>query len=155
VLASLNRNRGSGVTIFGGLNSRTDRMIWGIGRGCSNYNVNDYFMNILIPRIESKENSVIVMDNLNSHKNRDLMLHLKGHGIRVLFTPVGCSDLNPIEMVWNQFKHQWRKHLFDKQHDIDGDNVEVEVAIILNKLENQVGNASKGSFRQMLKDIQS
>ena len=155
VRATLNPYRGRGVTIFGALSSLTERLIWGLGRGCSNDNVNDFIMRTLIPRIENKENSVIVMDNLNSHKNPKLTQHLNGHGIRVLFTPVGCSDLNPIEMVWNHFKHRWRKHLFDKQPDIEGLNAETNVAIVLAQLESQVGRASRGSFRQMLKDIQN
>jgi hypothetical protein len=78
---------------------------------------------------------------------------LERSGVQVLYTPTGCSNLNPIEQVWSQFKQRWRRHLFEHQDRVTGANLEAEVGGVLAELSFNLGCAPKGSFRAMLESL--
>lgn len=41
----------------------------------------------------AKEEYLLIMDNLSSHKNKEVLQDLKNHGIIVRFFPVRCADV--------------------------------------------------------------
>ena len=108
-----------------------------------------FFWEKLIPGVMRANNTLLVMDNLSSHHSEKLQRMLDRRGITILYTPTGCSDLNPIELVWQQFKHLWRRHLFEHQDQVTGANLKAEVEQVLAQLSWNLGNAPKGSFRAM------
>jgi putative transposase len=43
--------------------------------------------------------SIIILDNLKSHKVEDVKIEAKGLGIELVFLPPYSPDLNPIEYI--------------------------------------------------------
>lgn len=54
-------------------------------------------------------NNVIVMDNLNSHKSKQVQQLIAATGARLLYLPRYSPDFNPIEMLWSVLKAFIRK----------------------------------------------
>lgn len=61
----------------------------------------------LIPALEP--GSIVVVDNLGSHKGGRVRKMLKAAGIRLFFLPPYSPDLNPIEHVFAKLKHFLRE----------------------------------------------
>ena len=66
-----------------------------------------YVEQILIK--ELKVGQVVVMDNINFHKNPKVKELIEKAGCSILFLPTYSPDLNPIEHYWFKVKHQIRK----------------------------------------------
>ena len=66
-----------------------------------------YVEQILIK--ELKEGQIVVMDNINFHKNPKVKELIRSVGCSILFLPTYSPDLNPIEHYWFKAKHQIRK----------------------------------------------
>ena len=49
------------------------------------------------------------MDNLGSHKVKEVREAIRNAGARLLFLPPYSPDLNPIEQVFSKLKHRMRK----------------------------------------------
>ena len=47
---------------------------------------------------------IVVMDNLSTHKNSDIIDTIKRAGADVLFLPPYSPEFNPIEKVWSKIK---------------------------------------------------
>jgi transposase len=62
---------------------------------------------ILIPALEP--GSIVVLDNLGSHKGSRVRKLLKAAGIRLFFLPPYSPDLNPIEEMFSKLKRLLRK----------------------------------------------
>ena len=56
-----------------------------------------------------KPGHIVVWDNLNTHKNQEIVRMIKAKGARVLFTPPYSPEFNPIELAWSKLKHLIRK----------------------------------------------
>ena len=54
---------------------------------------------VLIPEIES--GTVIILDNLATHRNKDAAAALRAHGCWFLYLPPYSPDLNPIEQAFS------------------------------------------------------
>jgi len=61
----------------------------------------------LIPAI--KPGTIVVLDNLGSHKNSQVRKMVKAAGSRLFFLPAYSPDLNPIDMVFAKLKTLLRK----------------------------------------------
>jgi transposase len=61
----------------------------------------------LIPALEP--GSIVVVDNLGSHKGGRVRKMLKAAGIRLFFLPPYSPDLNPIEEMFSKLKRMLRK----------------------------------------------
>lgn len=59
---------------------------------------------------ELKRGQIVVMDNINFHKHKDVIEAIKSVGCEVLFLPTYSPDLNPIEHYWFKIKHLVRKY---------------------------------------------
>ena len=66
-----------------------------------------YVQQILIK--ELKAGQVVVMDNINFHKNQKVKELIESVGCTVMFLPTYSPDLNPIEHYWFKVKHKIRK----------------------------------------------
>ncbi|ATE64731.1 hypothetical protein COO09_15855 [Rhizorhabdus dicambivorans] len=56
----------------------------------------------LIPALEP--GSIVIIDNLGSHKGSRVRRSLRAAGIKLLFLPPYSPDLNPIEQVFSKLK---------------------------------------------------
>ncbi len=52
---------------------------------------------------------VVIMDNVNFHKNRQVREANERAGARLLFLPPYSSDLSPIELMWSKLKQYLKK----------------------------------------------
>jgi transposase len=69
--------------------------------------VKAYLAEFLIPTL--KKGSIIVMDNLSSHKVNGIKEIAEKNGIKILYLPPYSPDLNPIELMWSKIKTYLRK----------------------------------------------
>ena len=63
-----------------------------------------YVKQVLAPTL--KPGDVVVMDNLGSHKVKEVREAIRNAGARLLFLPPYSPDLNPIEQVFSKLKHR-------------------------------------------------
>jgi len=66
-----------------------------------------YVRSLLVPTL--RPGDVVIMDNLGSHRGRDVRRAIREAGARLLFLPKYSPDLNPIEQVFAKLKHLLRK----------------------------------------------
>jgi transposase len=62
---------------------------------------------VLAPKLTPDD--VVVMDNLNVHKNQDAIQAIRATGARVLFLPPYSPEYNPIEKAWAKLKDLLRR----------------------------------------------
>jgi transposase len=62
---------------------------------------------ILLPTL--KRDDIVVMDNLSSHKGKQVRDAIRSVGAHRIFLPAYSSDLNPIEQVFSKLKALLRK----------------------------------------------
>lgn len=74
---------------------------------CNTLIFNTYVEDFLIK--ELKPGQVVVMDNINFHKNSKVKELIESVGCSILFLPTYSPDLNPIEHYWFKLKNQIRK----------------------------------------------
>ena len=77
-----------------------------------------YIKQILIK--ELKAGQVVVMDNINFHRNPKVKELIESVGCTILFLPTYSPDLNPIEHYWFKVKHQIRKVAYQFQDFFEG-----------------------------------
>lgn len=66
-----------------------------------------YLETDLLPHLNG--NSVLVMDNMKSHRAKAVKELLDSSGIRYIYLPPYSPDLNPIEKLWSKVKALLRK----------------------------------------------
>jgi transposase len=66
-----------------------------------------YVRTILVPELEP--GNIVIMDNLQSHKSKDVEQAIEAAGAKLLFLPPYSPDLNPIEMAFSKLKTLLRK----------------------------------------------
>lgn len=66
-----------------------------------------YVVQVLLPTLLPGD--IVVMDNLGSHKGKDVREAIRSVGARRLFLPAYSPDLNPIEQVFAKLKTLLRK----------------------------------------------
>jgi transposase len=66
-----------------------------------------YIDHILCPTL--RQNDVVIMDNLSSHKVSGIKESIESTGAILLYLPPYSPDLNPIEKMWSKMKAQIRK----------------------------------------------
>jgi putative transposase len=62
---------------------------------------------LLVPTLAPGD--IVVMDNLGSHKGREVRRVIRSTGAKLFFLPKYSPDLNPIEQVFAKLKHLLRK----------------------------------------------
>lgn len=66
-----------------------------------------YVEQILVPAL--KPGDIVILDNLGSHKSRDIRKAIRAGGARLMFLPPYSPDFNPIEQVVAKLKTLLRK----------------------------------------------
>lgn len=66
-----------------------------------------YVQNVLVPELEP--GTVVILDNLSTHRNKRAAEVLKQAGCWFLFLPPYSPDLNPIEQAFSKLKAHLRK----------------------------------------------
>jgi len=66
-----------------------------------------YVEQALVPCL--REGDIVVVDNLGSHKGKNVRDAIRKAGARLVFLPPYSPDLNPIEQVFAKLKHLLRK----------------------------------------------
>src|SRR3954469_24249027 len=66
-----------------------------------------YVENVLVPTL--REGDIVIMDNLGSHKGKQVRALIRAAGAKLFFLPQYSPDLNPIEQVFAKLKHLLRK----------------------------------------------
>lgn len=66
-----------------------------------------YIREVLIPEINP--GTVVILDNLATHRNRQATEALRAHGCWFLYLPPYSPDLNPIEMAFAKLKAHLRR----------------------------------------------
>ncbi len=61
----------------------------------------------LVPRLSPGD--IVVMDNLNAHKNASVVETIEAAGATVRFTPPYSPEFNPIEKAWGKMKDGLRR----------------------------------------------
>lgn len=56
------------------------------------------------------EGAIVVMDNLNVHRNESVKALIESVKATVVFLPTYSPDFNPIELLWSKLKAFIRKH---------------------------------------------
>ena len=66
-----------------------------------------YVEQVLVPTLSPGD--VVVLDNLGSHRGKQVRQAIRRAGARLIFLPKYSPDLNPIEQVFSKLKHLLRK----------------------------------------------
>jgi transposase len=66
-----------------------------------------YIEQFLVPTLHSGD--IVILDNLGSHKGKDVRRAIRTTGAKLLFLPPYSPDLNPIEQAFAKLKH-WLRH---------------------------------------------
>ena len=66
-----------------------------------------YVREVLIPEIAP--GTVVILDNLATHRNKEAAQALREHGCWFLYLPPYSPDLNPIELVFSKLKAHLRR----------------------------------------------
>ncbi len=65
-----------------------------------------YVEKVLVPTL--KPGDIVIMDNLGSHKGKDVRKAIRSARAKLFFLPKYSPDLNPIEQVFSKLKHLLR-----------------------------------------------
>jgi len=65
-----------------------------------------YVERVLAPTL--RPGDLVIMDNLRSHKGKEVRQAIRAAGARLIFLPKYSPDLNPIEQVFAKLKHLLR-----------------------------------------------
>lgn len=66
-----------------------------------------YVEEVLVPTL--RPGDIVIMDNLGSHKGKDVRAAIRAAEAKRLFLPKYSPDLNPIEQVFAKLKHLMRR----------------------------------------------
>lgn len=104
---SVPKNWGENVTIIGALSSRGILASMYLPGSCDQQVFLKYLEEVLLPQLW--KGAVVVLDNLSVHKSPRVEELLASRGVRVIYLPPYCPDLNPIEKAWSKLKSYLRK----------------------------------------------
>ena len=66
-----------------------------------------YIRDVLVPEIAP--GTVVILDNLATHRNKEAVEALRNHGCWFLYLPPYSPDLNPIEQAFSKLKAHLRR----------------------------------------------
>ncbi|WP_442970524.1 IS630 family transposase [Roseovarius sp. D22-M7] len=94
-------------TLIAGLSCEGIVAPWVISGAMDRDAFDAYVEKVLIPELEP--GSVVILDNLATHKSEKAAGLLKANGCWFLFLPAYSPDLNPIEMAFSKLKAHLRR----------------------------------------------
>ena len=66
-----------------------------------------FVQTMLVPHL--RPGHIVILDNVNFHKHRQIREAIERAGARLLFLPPYSPDLSPIELMWSKLKHYLKK----------------------------------------------
>ncbi|MFS8903101.1 IS630 family transposase [Synechococcus sp. H60.4] len=97
------RYKGEKHTVIGAISLRGVVGCRVIKGGMKKEDFLEFLRSELCPKLDARK--VVIMDNLNIHRSREVEELIRGTGARILYLPVYAPELNPIEMMWSVLKH--------------------------------------------------
>lgn len=94
-------------TLIAGLTVDAFVAPWVIGGAMDGPAFAAYIREVLVPEIAP--GTVVVLDNLATHRNKEAAAALHAHGCWFLYLPPYSPDLNPIEQAFSKLKAHLRK----------------------------------------------
>ena len=94
-------------TLIAGLSCEGIMAPWVISGAMDRDAFETYVEKVLVPELEP--GSVVILDNLATHKSDKAARLLKAHGCWFLFLPAYSPNLNPIEMAFSKLKAHLRR----------------------------------------------
>ena len=150
---NLTPQRGSGITVLGGISNFNKKLIWVTASGSNKKSTKTMLIQI-VKASQKNTNTVIVLDNASWHRGKAIKDYLAGKGVTLMFLPSGSSALSPVETVWAQWKQKWRKHLATlKYEELKDINLRKQVREHLAEWsnDNEVSETYESVFKHMLK----
>ena len=102
VVDSVPENWGENVTMIAALGLDGVRAAMSLEGALDGSAFEVFVTDVLVPTL--REGDVVVMDNLNVHKNAEAEQAILAAGARIEFLPPYSPDLNPIEQLWSKIK---------------------------------------------------
>lgn len=87
----------------------------------------------LVPAL--RPGDVVVMDNLNFHKMAVVREAIRAAGATPIYLPTYSPELNPIELLWHDFKRQLRRLAIDSQEELAKAVRRLRTQVRLDKIE--------------------
>ena len=75
--------------------------------GTTSDKFSDYLNNILAPALH--KNDIVVMDNMRTHRSKEVKKVIEELKINVVYLPPYSPDFNPMEKMWSKIKSVLRK----------------------------------------------
>lgn len=100
------RNRGTNTTILGALAAHGVQAVMTLAGATDRLAFEAFIEHVLVPTLVPGQ--IVIMDNLSAHKSQKAQRLVESRGCRWEFLPSYSPDLNPIEMLWSQFKSALR-----------------------------------------------
>lgn len=94
-------------TLIAGLSSSGFVAPWVIKGAMDGLAFSTYIREVLVKEIPPR--TVVILDNLATHYNKEAAQALKEHGCWFLYLPPYSPDLNPIEKAFSKLKSHLRK----------------------------------------------
>ena len=66
-----------------------------------------FVQTMLVPHL--RPGHIVILDNVNFHKHRQVREAIERAGARLLFLPPYSPDLSPIELMWSKLKHYLKR----------------------------------------------
>ena len=145
---SLNKERGSSITLIGGISNRWDNMEYIITDKTTKVNFNKFLKHI---KNHITSNCVMVLDNHSAHRNVDSVNLAWAMGIKLHFLPATASELNPVERMWSFFKKKWRQRLYNPEFTITKYNCIDHIKVVLDQIKGMGKKLAEGPMSHMIK----
>ena len=101
--------RGNGWTVLAALNTKAEEIIEAeIYEGAATSECIIHFFDNLSTKLKRK--TVVILDNASIHKAKivqEKQQEWKAKNLFLQFIPAYCPELNKIEILWKQMKHDW------------------------------------------------
>lgn len=99
--------RGQHVSMIGALRLDGISALMTVKGGVKQADYLRFVVERLVPTL--RPGDVVVCDNLNLHKHKDVIAAIEAVGAKILLLPKYSPDLNPIEAAWAKVKHRLRR----------------------------------------------
>lgn len=104
---SVPRNRGQNITVLAALGASGVQVAMTLEGAADGLAFEVFIEKFLVPTL--RPGQIVVLDNLNVHKNAKARAAVDAAGCRWEFLPPYSPDLNPIELMWSKLKAHLRR----------------------------------------------
>ena len=116
--APMQNQRLRGCTVMGALDIKSHHAYYNTCERTDNVSVKAFFVKFFTslrnspnPKFRALQKVVVILDNLNSHKNPQFKEYVRSKGVLLDYSPRYSSSMNAIEHAWSSLKTAWRRFL--------------------------------------------